>query len=87
MWYEGEPASGGETPPPGLYEPIRGFGKLWHSDPHIRNTLGWGAAPESPDQGIVQTFNSDALMLYRSGADRVFILYPDGRADDIARIP
>jgi hypothetical protein len=35
----------------------------------------------------VQLFTSDALMLYRSGADRVFILYADGRADDIARIP
>ena len=86
-WFEGQPSSGGETPPPGLYKPIRGFGKLWHSDAHIRNTLGWGAAPESADQGMVQTFNSGALMLYRSGADRVFILYADGRADDIARIP
>jgi hypothetical protein len=86
-WYEGEPASGGEKPPTGLYEPIRGFGKLWRTNAHVRNTLGWAAAPESADGGIVQSFNSGALMLYRSGADRIFILYTDGRADDIARIP
>ena len=86
-WHEGDQVRGGETPPAGLYEPIRGFGKLWRTNQHIRNTLGWAAAPESADNGIAQLFTSDALMLYRSGADRVFILYADGRADDIARVP
>jgi hypothetical protein len=86
-WYEGEPSSGGEKPPSGLYEPIRGFGKLWRTNPHVRNTLGWAAAPESADGGSVQTFDSGSLMLYRATSDRVFILYADGRADDIMRIP
>jgi len=86
-WREGDPASGGKPPPPGLYEPIRGFGKVWRDNPQVSNTLGWATAPESADNGIVQSFSSGALMLYRSTADRVFILYNGGRADDIARIP
>ncbi len=49
--------------------------------------MGWATVPEAADNGIVQSFSSGALMLYRSTIDRVFILYTDGRADDIARIP
>jgi hypothetical protein len=86
-WREGDPVSGGKQAPPGLYEPIRGFGKVWRENQRVSNTLGWATAPESVDNGVVQRFVSDALMLYRSTTDRVFIIYPDGRADDIARIP
>jgi hypothetical protein len=85
-WREGEPASGGETPPTGLYEPVRGFGKLWRSDARLRNTLGWAAAPEIADIGHLQYFQGGAWMIYRGAQDRVYILRPDGRADDIARI-
>lgn len=84
---EGEPASGGETPPTGLIEPIRGFGKLWRNNPQIRNTLGWAVTNEIQDIGHEQYFRGGAWMLYRSAPDRVYLIRPDGRADDIARIP
>jgi hypothetical protein len=85
-WREGEPASGGETPPAGLYEPMRGFGKLWRSETSIRNTLGWAVAPEAAERGHLQYYRGGGWMIYRSTPDRVYLLYPDNRADDIARI-
>ncbi len=86
-WTPNDPTSGGETPPPGLVEPIRGFGKVWRENPALRNTLGWAVRPELPDSGHLQYFQNGAWMLYRASVDRVFILRNDGRADDITRIP
>jgi len=44
---EGEPESDPSiVPPPGLYQPIRGFGKLWRTHPEVRDRLGWATAPE-----------------------------------------
>ncbi|MBC7225946.1 MAG: hypothetical protein H5T61_01755, partial [Thermoflexales bacterium] len=34
------------VPPAGLYQPIRGFGKLWRTNSHVRDGLGWATAPE-----------------------------------------
>jgi hypothetical protein len=46
-WVEGvDPFSGGETPPSGLFEPIRGFGKVWRSNLDVRNGIGWGTTGE-----------------------------------------
>lgn len=85
-WKEGEALSGGEAAPPGLYEPTRGFGKLWRTNPHVRNTLGWAAAPEVATRGSQQYFKGGAWMIYRGDSDRVFLLYPDYRVDDVQRI-
>jgi hypothetical protein len=52
-WQAGiDPESGGETPPSGLIEPVRGFGKIWRQAGGIRNAIGWATAPE---QGISAT--------------------------------
>jgi hypothetical protein len=42
-----DPGSGGAVPPPGLQEPIRGFGKVWRENPSARDTLGWALTGES----------------------------------------
>ncbi len=34
------------TPPQGLYQPERGFGKLWRETPEVREALGWAVTPE-----------------------------------------
>jgi hypothetical protein len=86
-WFEGQPASGGEKAPAGLFEPIRGFGKVWRENAQVRNTLGWATAPEASDTGMVQDFQGGQRMLYRSTANRVFVLFPDGRADDVPLLP
>lgn len=85
-WYEGMPESGGEKPPQGLVEPIRGFGKLWRENPEVRNTLGWAIVPEQPDNGIVQRFTGGVKMLFMSSSDRVLVLFPTQLAEEIDRI-
>lgn len=85
-WREGEPTSGGERPPTGLYEPIRGFGKLWRTSPMIRETIGWAVTPEQAERGHEQYFKGGAFLLYRSSVDRVYILRPDLSAEDMPRI-
>ncbi len=34
------------VPPPGDYQPERGFGKIWRETPGVRDRLGWGIIPE-----------------------------------------
>lgn len=82
-WVEGMPEGGNKTAPSGLYEPIRGFGKVWRENPEVRNTLGWAAAPEVATDGTYQLFSSGTVMLHRAPLDRVFILYPDNTADEV----
>ncbi len=45
---DGEPEVDPTLVPPSasLYQPRRGFGKLWRANPDIRAALGWGKTPE-----------------------------------------
>ena len=56
-WAEGQPAGGGGGPRPGLYEPGRGFGKLWRADQGIRDCLGYAtSAGETSYPLVLQPF-------------------------------
>ncbi|MDE3075054.1 MAG: hypothetical protein KGJ86_06455 [Chloroflexota bacterium] len=46
-WDESQPDSGDLTPAAGKFEPRRGFGKLWRSNPEVRRLLGWALSPEA----------------------------------------
>lgn len=47
-WTANEPDSDPSIlAPPGLSQPIRGFGKVWREHPDVRERLGWGLAPET----------------------------------------
>lgn len=85
-WHEGDAVSGGETPPAGLYEPARGFGKLWRENQHVRSVLGWALAPEVGDRGSMQYFQGGSWMLHRQSSDRVLLVFPDNHAEEITRI-
>ena len=50
------------TPPEGMSQPERGFGKLWRENPDIREQLGWAITPEF---GYVTRYE------YHPGAPRV----------------
>lgn len=44
---DGEPESDPSiVPPPDQFQPTRGFGKLWRSNPDIKSKLGFGITPE-----------------------------------------
>jgi hypothetical protein len=46
-WTEGQPESDPSiVPPPGLYQPIQGFGKLWRETTSVRDKLGWATVPQ-----------------------------------------
>src|SRR5919108_449351 len=57
-WTPDQPAAGGFDPPPGLYEPERGFGKVWRegTGAKVRERLGWATEPERGGQGAWQAF-------------------------------
>ena len=94
-WYadtyqEGEPITYPSDPPPGTFPPIRGFGKVWSTNPELREALGWATLPEQADSGRVLQFpapNGFSWMIYRANANMVAILRADGPAIDTVRIP
>lgn len=55
MWQDGDPVDDPSiVPPPGLYQPQRGFGLVWREQPLVRDRLGWAVAPEAGGGTAVQ---------------------------------
>ncbi len=71
------------SPPPGLAQPIRGFGLVWRTKEKVRERLGWATGPETGYEGV---FQSDDLAvpdntIYLQGRDKVvFQLSSQGSA-------
>lgn len=60
------------VPPSGdLYQPVRGFGKLWRENEEVRDILGWGITPEF---GFVSAY--EYHLLTRNGE---LVLDPTGQ--------
>jgi len=57
-----DPESVGSVPPPGLLEPMRGFGKAWRENPPVRDRIGWAAAPEIPTGAQVLPFERGEMI-------------------------
>jgi hypothetical protein len=72
-----DPESGGEAPPTGLFEPLRGFGKVWRGNPDVRNGLGWGTAPESGNQATQQRFDRGWMIFLPQRGD-ILVLAEEG---------
>jgi hypothetical protein len=72
-----DPESGGESPPGGLFEPRRGFGKVWRTAPELRDALGWATAPEQADTFMIQFFESGEIIL-APAARQAYALSNDG---------
>jgi hypothetical protein len=80
-WTEDEPESDPSlTPPPGFYQPIRGFGKVWRENARIREALGWAVAPEQGYNGFYQdsqrrdTWMGNTYYYYQSLDGHIFAL-------------
>lgn len=59
-WAVGDPLDDPTIlPPPGLYQPQRGFGLLWRETPGIADRLGWATAPETAFTTTYQTTARD----------------------------
>jgi hypothetical protein len=48
------------VPPPGLIQPIRGFGLVWRTNPRVRDRLGWATTPEVSFEGMYQSDSAEA---------------------------
>ena len=70
-----DPASGGETPPAGLIEPVRGFGKVWRTFAEV-HALGWATSDEKGGQSTAQIFER-GQMVYLPQRGMIFVLITD----------
>lgn len=65
-----DPISAGEVPPAAnLFEPVRGFGKVWRSSPDMRNTLGWATGGESSGTATQLDFQNGTLLHINTRGD------------------
>lgn len=60
-WKEGDPVNTGLKPPAGLYEPQRGFGKIWREQPGIRDAVGWALETERAVTVSYQVFDQGTM--------------------------
>lgn len=55
-WEAGDPVDDPSiNPPPGLYQPQRGFGLVWRAQDNVQSRLGWATAPETAFNTAYQT--------------------------------
>lgn len=77
-WVEGQPVlDPALTPPPGRFQPMRGFGKVWREalgGPEA--WIGWATAQEQGGAGLVQTFEQGFVVRGLEGV--IYVLYADG---------
>jgi hypothetical protein len=74
-WRADEPDSDPAlTPPEGLHQPVRGFGKVWRENESVREKLGWAVAPEQGFTGVWQDARPGSL-----SSTHAYIQTSDGR--------
>ncbi len=82
MWLSGvDPDSMGLTPPPGLLEPIRGFGKVWRENLDVQGSIGWGVSGEAGTTATLLLFERGRA-IYLPTVNQTFILINDTGMSD-----
>lgn len=78
-WVEGETICNAGSPPPGLLQPERGFGKLWCTEPGVRDWLGWATEAETGYETAVQRDSAPKYSTFyvRASDDNVWKLLPE----------
>ncbi len=57
---EGDPErDDGLVPPPGFFQPIRGFGLVWRTNERVQDRLGWATTPEVSFEGMFQADSTE----------------------------
>lgn len=73
-----DPFSGGETAPPGLIEPVRGFGKVWRAFPDARGGLGWARDNEQGGTSAAQAFERGQMIALPQRGEILILVYDAG---------
>ena len=78
LWHDGDPeysCPDGGTPNKSPPTPRRGFGKIWCTQPSVRQNLGWATEEEHGSDIVVQRFQSGLILR----TDRwTWVFYGDG---------
>ena len=82
-WQEGQPRDDPNLiPPSGLFQPKRGFGKVWREElGGPASQIGWAREEERGFTGVIQTFGGGTILWSDRGTARevlLHILYADG---------
>lgn len=75
-YQEGETLIPAGDPPPGLYVPVGGFGKIWRGRTGQGQWIGYGTAPEQADHANVQSFGGGGLVVHLIETNQVWIFGP-----------
>ncbi len=65
------------APPPGLFRPIRGIGRVWCEQEPVRKGLGWATQGEQGYSASYQLFQH-GRMLWSQAQGGVIVVYEDG---------
>ncbi|UCG24613.1 MAG: LysM peptidoglycan-binding domain-containing protein [Chloroflexota bacterium] len=81
-WSAGDSANALEqSPPEGLFKPVRGFGKVWREQPSVRESLGWATVKEVlysvKFQAEASETSPSIAYLTRPGGDILWLLDSD----------
>jgi serine/threonine-protein kinase len=80
-WRDGDPSDDPAIiPPNGLYQPVRGFGKVWREESGVRESLGWATTEEQGFTAIIQEFAGGTVWQDAEGEAGV-ILFNDGSSE------
>lgn len=71
-----DPEQSGESAPPGFLVPIRGFLKVWTSNPDVRAGLGWAITEEAGHESRVLQFER-GRMIYLPQRNQTIVLGED----------
>jgi hypothetical protein len=75
-WADGEPESDpGLSPPAGLRQPVRGFGKVWQANGFVRGAIGWAISDETPVSIAWQVFDGGWMMTGPNGTP-IYVMVP-----------
>jgi hypothetical protein len=76
-WKDGLPDSDPSlVPPPGMLQPVRGFGLIWRGKRGVRDRLGWAIGAEMPFQGNFQ-LDTDGNRYLEGAHGEVYMLSYD----------
>jgi hypothetical protein len=67
------------VPPTGLYQPVRGFGRVWREEEGVRENLGWATSEEQGSTGLLQAFQKGLMLL--DPESQVYVLYTGGEEE------
>ncbi len=75
-WQDTDPTPAPLGAPAGLYEPVRGFGKIWRDYPGLRQSLGWATDQETNITAAWEAFQG-GNMIWTSSTRQIRIMYDD----------